>query len=54
LINNWENEFKNSLKTIDRYGIKIIRGKNTALDKLGSITTGARTEAEVLNVRMTV
>jgi len=49
LINNWENEFKNSLKTIDRYGIKIIRGKNTALDKLGSITTGARTEAEVLN-----
>ena len=49
LINNWKNEFENSLKTIDRYGIKIIRGKNTALDKLGSITTGARTEAEVLN-----
>lgn len=49
LINNWDNEFKNSLKTIDRYGIKIIRGKNTALDKLGSITTGAKTEAEVLN-----
>ena len=49
LINNWENEFKNSLKTIDRYGIKIIRGKNTALDKLGSITTGARVKSEVLN-----
>jgi len=49
LINNWKNEFENSLKTIDRYGIKIIRGKNTALDKLSSITTGARTEAEVLN-----
>jgi len=49
LINNWDNEFKNSLKTIDRYGIKIIRGKNTALDKLSSITTGLRTEAEVLN-----
>ena len=49
LINNWDNEFKNSLKTIDRYGIKIIRGKNTALDKLSSITTGARTEKEVLN-----
>ena len=49
LINNWNNEFQNSLKTIDRYGIKIIRGKNTALDKLSSITTGDRTEAEVLN-----
>jgi SNF2 family DNA or RNA helicase/HJR/Mrr/RecB family endonuclease len=49
LIDNWNNEFKNSLKTIDRYGIKIIRGKNTALDKLSSITTGTRTKAEVLN-----
>ena len=49
LINNWKNEFENSLKTIDRYGIKIIRGKNTALDKLSSITTCARTESEVLN-----
>ena len=49
LINNWKNEFENSLKTIDRYGIKIIRGKNTALDKLGSITTGARKESEVLD-----
>ena len=48
LINNWNNEFKSSLKTIDRYGIKIIRGKNTALDKLSSITTGERTESEVL------
>jgi len=49
LINNWKNEFENSLKTIDRYGIKIIRGKNTALDKLSSIVTGTRTETEVLN-----
>lgn len=49
LIDNWKNEFENSLKTIDRYGIKVIRGKNSALDKLGSITTGNRTENEVLN-----
>jgi len=49
LIDNWKNEFQSSLKTIDRYGIKIIRGKNTALDKLGNITTGARSELEVIN-----
>ncbi|MDD3854883.1 SNF2-related protein [Sulfurimonas sp.] len=49
LIDNWKNEFENSLKTINRYGIKIIRGNNTALNKLSSITKGSRTEAEVLN-----
>jgi SNF2 family DNA or RNA helicase/HJR/Mrr/RecB family endonuclease len=49
LIDNWKNEFENSLKTIDRYGIKIIRGKNIVLDKLGSITTGSKTKSEVLN-----
>ena len=49
LIDNWKNEFENSLKTIDRYGIRIIRGKNTTLDKLSSITRGEKTEEEVLN-----
>lgn len=49
LIDNWKKEFQNSLKTIDRYGIKIIRGSNNALDKLADITTGKRTSKEVLN-----
>ena len=39
LIENWQNEFIKSLKNSD-YKIKIVRGKNTALDKLNHLTIG--------------
>lgn len=49
LIENWNNEFKNALKTQERYKIKIIRGRNTTLEKLSKIITGEKRESEILN-----
>jgi SNF2 family DNA or RNA helicase len=46
LIDNWNNEFVNSLKQVlmENYKIKIIRGNNKALDNLELIIKGTKTK----------
>lgn len=49
LIENWVKEFQNSILNLDMFNIKIIRGKNSVLEKLSAVITGDKEKKDVLN-----